>query len=211
MDESLSHGKIILMGEHAVVYGYGAIALPLFSHTVSTTIEKSESDVLNCSLYCGKLMNAPAQLNNVCEVIAEVKKRLNISDSLTYTIVSTIPSGRGMGSSAAVVSSIIKALYNYKSIYLPQNQLLELVHIGETIAHGNPSGLDGVIVNSKVPVIFKRGKGISSIQSRLNGYLVIKDTGTIASTKQAVSDIARFDEERRYTLSRCIGSVRKIE
>lgn len=95
-----------------------------------------------------------------------------------------------MGSSAAVVSSVIKALYNYKSMYLPQDQLLELVHIGETIAHGNPSGLDGVIVNSKVPVIFKRGKGISSMQSRLHGYLVIKDTGIIASTKQAVSDIA---------------------
>lgn len=190
MNESLSHGKIILMGEHAVVYGYEAIALPLFSHSVSTALEKSETDFLQCSLYQGKLLNAPVQLNNVCEVIAEVKKRLNITEPLKFTIDSTIPSGRGMGSSAAVVSSVIKALYNYKSMYLPQDQLLELVHIGETIAHGNPSGLDGVIVNSKVPVIFKRGKGISSIQSRLHGYLVIKDTGIIASTKQAVSDIA---------------------
>jgi len=108
------------MGEHAVVYGYEAIALPLFSHSVSTALEKSETDFLQCSLYQGKLLNAPVQLNNVCEVIAEVKKRLNITEPLKFTIDSTIPSGRGMGSSAAVVSSVIKALYNYKSMYLPQ-------------------------------------------------------------------------------------------
>ena len=192
MNESLSHGKIILMGEHAVVYGYGAIALPLFSHSVSTTVEKSKIDFLDCSLYQGKLINAPAQLNNVVEVIKEVKKRLKMEDSLKITINSQIPSGRGMGSSAAVVSSIIKALYNYKQIFLTQEQLLEIVHIGETIAHGNPSGLDGVVVNSKVPVLFKRGKGIVPIQSRLHGFLVIRDTGIVASTKQAVADIAQL-------------------
>jgi diphosphomevalonate decarboxylase len=192
MIDSMSHGKIILMGEHAVVYGYGAIALPLFSHSVSTMVEQSEVDVLECSLYQGKLINAPAQLSNVTEVIKEVRKRLSIKESLKITITSEIPVGRGMGSSAAVVSSIIKALFRYKQIFLTQEQLLELVHIGEIIAHGNPSGLDGVIVNSKVPVLFKRGKGIVPIQSRLHGYLIIKDTGIIGSTKQAVSDIAEL-------------------
>lgn len=192
MNESLSHGKIILMGEHAVVYGYGAIALPLFSHSVSTTVEKSDTDILECSLYQGKLINAPAQLSNVTEVIKEVRKRLSIEDSLKISIKSQIPVGRGMGSSAAVVSSIIKALFKYKQIFLTQEQLLELVHVGETIAHGNPSGLDGVIVNSKVPVLFKRGKGIMPIQSFLHGYLLIKDTGIVASTKQAVLDIAEL-------------------
>ena len=192
MDESLSHGKIILMGEHAVVYGYGAIALPLFSHAVATTVEKSNTDFLDCALYQGKLMNAPIQLNNVSAVIAEVKNRLQIDDFLKITIKSQIPAGRGMGSSAAVVSSIIKAMYHYKQIFLTQEQLLEFVHIGETIAHGNPSGLDGVVVNSKVPVLFKRGKGIVPIQSRLHGYLVIRDTCIVASTKQAVADIAQL-------------------
>ena len=192
MDESLSHGKIILMGEHAVVYGYGAIALPLFSHAVATTVEKSNTDILDCALYQGKLMNAPIQLNNVSAVIVEVKNRLQIDDFLKITIKSQIPAGRGMGSSAAVVSSIIKAMYHYKQIFLTQEQLLEFVHIGETIAHGNPSGLDGVVVNSKVPVLFKRGKGIVPIQSRLHGYLVIRDTCIVASTKQAVADIAQL-------------------
>ncbi|PKM89634.1 MAG: mevalonate kinase, partial [Firmicutes bacterium HGW-Firmicutes-10] len=192
MNESLSHGKIILMGEHAVVYGYGAIALPLFSHSVSTMVEKCDTDVLECSLYQGKLINAPAQLSNVTEVIKEVRKRLSIEDSLKISINSEIPVGRGMGSSAAVVSSVIKALFKYKQIFLTQEQLLELVHVGETIAHGNPSGLDGVVVNSKVPVLFKRGKGIVPIQSFLHGYLLIKDTGIVASTKQAVLDIAEI-------------------
>lgn len=199
MDESRSHGKIILMGEHAVVYGYGAIALPLFSHTVFATAEKSDEDYLISSLYQGKIILAPAQLNHVCEVIKETKKRLEIEEPLTITIDSQIPSSRGMGSSAAVVSSIIKALYHYKKIYLPQEHLLQLVHIGETIAHGNPSGLDGVIVNSKVPVYFKRGKGISPIESKMHGYLVIKDTGISASTKQAVMDVAELvKSDERY-------------
>lgn len=218
MDELLSHGKIILMGEHAVVYGYGAIALPLFSHAVSSTIEKSDADFLDCALYQGKLSHAPIQLNNVSAVIAEVKNRLQIAEFLKITIKSQIPSGRGMGSSAAVVSSIIKAMYHYKSIFLTQEQLLEIVHIGETIAHGNPSGLDGVVVNSKVPVLFKRGKGIVPIQSRLHGYLVIRDTGVVASTKQAVADIAQLiksDGEYRDALDQ-LGklserSIRMIE
>lgn len=203
MDESRSHGKIILMGEHAVVYGYGAIALPLFSHTVFATVEKSDDDYLISSLYQGKIILAPAQLNHVCEVIKETKKRLEIEEPLRITIDSQIPAGRGMGSSAAVVSSIIKALYQYKKIYLPQEHLLQLVHVGETIAHGNPSGLDGVIVNSKVPVYFKRGKGISPIESKMHGYLVIKDTGISASTKQAVMDVAdlvKSDETCRDAL-----------
>lgn len=199
MDESRSHGKIILMGEHAVVYGYGAIALPLFSHTVFATAEKSDEDYLISSLYQGKIILTPAQLNHVCEVIKETKKRLEIEEPLTITIDSQIPASRGMGSSAAVVSSIIKALYHYKKIYLPQEHLLQLVHIGETIAHGNPSGLDGVIVNSKVPVYFKRGKGISPIESKMHGYLVIKDTGISASTKQAVMDVAELvKSDERY-------------
>ncbi len=218
MNESLSHGKVILMGEHAVVYGYGAIAIPLFSHSVTTTVEKSKADFLDCSLYKGKMMNAPTQLNNVCEVITEVKKRLKIDETLKITIDSQIPSGRGMGSSAAVVSSIIKAMYHYKQIFLTQEQLLELVHIGETIAHGNPSGLDGVVVNSKTPVLFKRGKGIVPIQSRLHGYLVIRDTCIVASTKQAVADIAELikkDDKSRDSLDQLgklsESSIRLIE
>lgn len=203
MNESISHGKIILMGEHAVVYGYGAIALPLFSHTVSAKVEKSEEDILVSSIYHGKIILAPTHLNHVCEVISETKRRLMIEEPLKITIDSTIPPSRGMGSSAAVVSSIIKALFHFKKIHLPQEQLLELVHIGETLAHGNPSGLDGVIVNSKFPVVFKRGKGISPIQSRMSGYLVIMDTGISASTKQAVMDVAQLikkDEAFRNTL-----------
>ena len=62
-----AHGKVILMGEHAVVYDYPAIALPVpaVAIRVRVTPTQHQADYLSCRYYKGPLADAPQELQNV--------------------------------------------------------------------------------------------------------------------------------------------------
>lgn len=188
-----AHGKIILIGEHSVVYDEPAIALPFLATPVEVTVEAKLGDsYLDSSYYQGAVKDVPESLTNIKKVIEAVCTDLNQSiDALSLTISSLIPPERGMGSSAAVASALVRALFAYFKEPLDYETLLFYVDISEKIAHGNPSGLDARVTSSHSPLYYKKDTIFDSFPLRLSGYLIAADTGMKGQTKQAVQDVAQ--------------------
>lgn len=187
-----AHGKIILMGEHAVVYGEPAIALPFKAAPVEVNIKTSDYPTRIISNYFqGLLSEAPQPLYNFKVLIETLCSDLNkSSNALSITITSAIPAERGMGSSAAVATALVRALFAYYNVPLDENQLLRYVDLSEKIAHGNPSGLDARVTSSDNPIFYKKGSAVEPFDLNISGYLIAADTGMKGQTRQAVEAVA---------------------
>ena len=170
-----AHSKIILIGEHAVVYGYPAISLPLLEVEVTCKVVPAESpwrlyeeDTLSMAVYASL-------------------EHLNIKDAcIRCQIDSAIPEKRGMGSSAAISIAAIRAVFDYYQADLPHDILEILVNRAEMIAHMNPSGLDAKTCLSDQPIRFIKNVGFTEIKMDLSAYLVIADTGVYGHTREAI-------------------------
>ena len=170
-----AHSKIILIGEHAVVYGYPAISLPLLEVEVTCRVVPAttpwclfEEDTLSMAVYASL-------------------KYLNIKEAcIRCQIDSAIPEKRGMGSSAAISIAAIRAVFDYFEAELPHDVLEILVNRAEMIAHMNPSGLDAKTCLSDQPIRFIKNVGFEELAMNLSAYLVIADTGVYGHTREAI-------------------------
>lgn len=189
-----AHGKIILIGEHSVVHSQPAIAIPFTSAKVDVEIEKRGKTLEIDSLYYrGEMSKAPDSLNNLKETIRAVTSYLNESaEGMKIHIDSNIPAERGMGSSAAVATALVRALFNFFDAELTDSLLNKFVTISEKIAHGNPSGIDARVVRSDEAVYFIKNKQADAFDSSLPAYLVVADTGQEGETKHAVADVGQL-------------------
>ena len=189
-----AHGKIILIGEHAVVHNEPAIAIPFTSATVEVMIEKTLGESTMDSIYhYGKLSDAPKQIKNLITTFEEVCAYFNVAtDNFHITIRSDIPAERGMGSSAAVATAVVRALFNFFDTELTDDLLHRFVSISEKIAHGNPSGLDAKVVSSDEAIYFVKEKRADSFEIDLPAYLVVADTGDEGETLGAVADVGKL-------------------
>ncbi|MGT2960546.1 mevalonate kinase [Streptococcus caballi] len=178
-----AHGKIILMGEHSVVYGYPAIAIPLKTIEVECHIRPADQritfdfeDTLSTAIY------------------AALKELGKTAATITYDIKSEVPLQRGMGSSAAVSIAAIRAVFDYFEQPLDKETLEILVNQAEIIAHTNPSGLDAKTCLSDQAIKFIRNIGFEQLDLSLNAYLIIADTGVHGNTREAVDKVAAAEE-----------------
>ena len=170
-----AHSKIILIGEHAVVYGYPAISLPLLEVEVTCKVVSAESpwrlyeeDTLSMAVYASL-------------------EYLEITEAcIRCEIDSAIPEKRGMGSSAAISIAAIRAVFDYYQAELPHDVLEILVNRAEMIAHMNPSGLDAKTCLSDHPIRFIKNVGFTELEMDLSAYLVIADTGVYGHTREAI-------------------------
>lgn len=197
--EGFAHGKVILIGEHSVVYNEPAIALPFTSAQVKVVIEKNTGPVMIDSFYYqGELKKAPKALANLKELLHAVTLYLNEkTDGMKINIHSNIPAERGMGSSAAVATAFVRALFHYFNQELRKDLLDKFVSISEEIAHGNPSGIDAKVVQSDEAIYFIRCQKAEPFDSSLPAYLVLADTGEKGETIHAVQDVGKLVADER--------------
>ena len=179
-----AHSKIILIGEHAVVYGYPAISLPLLEVKVTCRVVPAatpwrlfEEDTLSMAVHASL-------------------EYLNIKDAyIRCQIDSAIPEKRGMGSSAAISIAAIRAVFDYYQAELPRDVLEILVNRAEMIAHMNPSGLDAKTCLSDQPIRFIKNVGFEELAMDLSAYLVIADTGVYGHTREAIQVVESKGKE----------------
>ncbi len=199
-------GKVILFGEHAVVYGRPAIAVPVAEVQAEVTVEPGpyrqgilvHAHDLGQSFYLDEL----DEDHPIRRTIVNTLHRLRVGrpPDLTISIRSTIPIARGLGSGAAVATALIRALANYFDEYLSSQEVSDLAYETEILHHGNPSGIDNTVVAFGKPVYYVRGQKLEIFWVQRPFTLVIGDTGIPSSTREVVEDVRRAWEKdpQRY-------------
>ena len=171
------------MGEHSVVYGYPAIAIPLQGIEVECRIYPADEKI-HFDYY-----------DTLSTAVYAALEYLNHTDvAVSYDIRSEIPQKRGMGSSAAISIAAIRAVFDYFEQSIDMETLEILVNKAEIIAHSNPSGLDAKTCLSDKAITFIRNIGFSTLDLDLDAYLVIADTGIYGNTREAVEKVAQAEE-----------------
>ncbi|MDE3090707.1 MAG: mevalonate kinase [Chloroflexota bacterium] len=226
-------GKIILFGEHAVVYGRPAIAVPVFQVHAEATIEpradeRVEIDAADIARRY-ELRAAPPD-DPIATLIERTCAQLGVAPrGFTAHIRSTIPVARGLGSGAAVSVAIARALGKFfatedtgntenkrlrdlapSAAGLSIGDISALAYEVEKLHHGTPSGIDNTVIAYEQPVYFVRDQPIESFRVARPFLIAIADTGVASPTKIAVSDVRRAwesDRARYEALFDQIGAI----
>jgi mevalonate kinase len=192
--------KVILCGEHAVVYGRPAIALPLPRLRTRATVAALTDDQLARTFH----IIAP-DIRAEYDIAHEPNRPLAVLSRLTFealgrapvaatlSIASDIPPATHLGSSASVAVASARAIAAYCGQELGPDVASRLAFEAEKIYHGSPSGIDNTVVAFEQPVWFVRGAGPVSGAAVLNiaqsPVLVIADTGITTPTRIPVGDV----------------------
>nr|WP_290667118.1 mevalonate kinase [Ardenticatena sp.] len=209
-------GKIILLGEHAVVYGRPAIAVPVSDVRAHATVQPGRhgTGIVIHALDIGRhyLLDAVPPTDPIACVIREVLAHCGLPSHLDIdiTITSDIPIASGMGSGAAVATAVVRALATALACPLDDAMVSEIVYKSETLLHGTPSGIDNTVVAYERPIWFVRGRPPAPFSVGGTFHLLIADTGVPSPTRTTVGDVRMAwerDTERYEALFDAIGEL----
>lgn len=179
-------GKIILSGEHSVVYGHPALVTAC-NFRAKVGIEKSKG---NFEIY-------PARAKNIILKTLKNSQKLSAINNMRIFLESEIPVGSGMGSSAAVAVSVAAAFLKIKTGKLVLKKINEIAYEAEKFYHRNPSGVDiaistygGLLWYRKEAEKLKISAKIRPLKNIHNTTLI--NTGKpVESTKEMVEIVAK--------------------
>jgi mevalonate kinase len=213
--------KLILCGEHAVVYARPAIALPLAGIRARADVAagRTGAGIVVYARDLGRRWRVAEGSDHpiselIASVLAKLGRPLDRTLDLKISIRSTIPIASGMGSGAAVATALVRALAAYFGRQLAPAEISALVYASERRFHGTPSGIDNTVIAYERPIWFlRRGVGsweagggpeahqpptpnsqlpaIEPIAIAAPFTLVVADTGVRSPTRAPVGEVRR--------------------
>lgn len=234
MSSAFAPGKVILFGEHAVVYGRPALAIPLPQIGVTVSIEIVQSSQSSPEQEISLTNNwkervsieAPAigragslasfsKLQKPDPLALTIEKTLEVLNGtlpyfLNISITSTIPVASGFGSGAAVTVALVRALTSSLGKSISDEKVNQIAFEIEKLYHGTPSGIDNTVITYANPVYFKKNSPIQIFQVQSPFTLVIADSGVEAATHESVGDVRALwlvDPKRYEAIFTEIGSL----
>ncbi|MAT43122.1 MAG: mevalonate kinase [Anaerolineaceae bacterium] len=213
-----SPAKTILFGEHAVVYGYPAIAIPVSQLKTTITIypnplgKSNDITIIAPDIGLHKNLTSLPKTHPFFTAFDVVCHHLGITSypSCTLKITSTIPIASGLGSSASIAVSLIKAFSQFLGAVLPPQTITDLSYQVETIYHGTPSGIDNTVIGFEKGVIFQKEKKVQFLEVGKPVSILIANSGVHGKTKEAVSGVRKRweqDKTKYETLFEKIGTI----
>ncbi|MEW5827925.1 MAG: mevalonate kinase [Chloroflexota bacterium] len=225
-------GKIILFGEHAVVYGQPALAVPV-TQVQAVAVADVEADKRMKSDFLGddwadsvrilapdigldsplgRLLAQGRTPHPLAAAIVGTLRAVGLASlpPLTARITSSIPVASGLGSGAAVSVALVRALADTLGKPLADEQVSAIAFEVEKLHHGTPSGIDNTVVTYARPVYFVKGQPIEIFRVGAPFTVVIGDTGIAASTKDSVGDVRQLWEADKPKMERLFAAIGSI-
>jgi mevalonate kinase len=201
-------GKIILFGEHFVVYETKAI-LCAINKRITVTAEKTSDDKISIKSSVGNLVSAPKRpisevdfhLRPFYYLADKIIQKNNEKSGMEITIDSEIPLGVGLGSSSACCvagAAAISGVFAKNS----KEEILQLAIEAEKTIFPNTSGADCTVCTYGGLIQYDKQNGHSKINSEPDFQLVIANSKMEHSTKEVVSNVKKFKEKNEDEFSR---------
>ena len=190
-------GKAILLGEHAVVYGRPAIAIPVWEVAAQAEVLDDPGAPPGTVWLEAPAIELAGDLASLDpahplpRIVLDTLHAIGIEQpaALRLRVTSTIPIASGLGSGAAVSVAIARALSQHLGVPLDPSRISALAYAVERIHHGTPSGIDNTVVAYGQPVYFRRGEPPVPFRVGAALSLVLGDTGVPVSTAVAVGGV----------------------
>ncbi len=190
--EGQASGKVILLGEHAVVHGVPALAASI-GQGAWASAHPAEVPSLSVADASGtwtidphsELLQAYRALSESVGVSAQAQARIDI------------PTRAGLGSSACLGVALARALMASRGLPFGDGEVVEAAMAWERVFHGNPSGIDVAVATHGGCIEFSRSAGVKPVHLTTPIPLCVGDTGTRSSTREMVERVSLA--LRRYT------------
>jgi len=201
-------GKIILFGEHFVVYGGKAI-LCAINKRITVTAETIPENKISIKSSIGNLVLAPKrpltevdiQLRPFYYLADKMIQKYDEKSGMEITIDSEIPVGVGLGSSSACCvagAAAISGVFTEKS----KEEILQIAIEAEKTLFPNTSGADCTVCTFGGIMKYDKQSGHSKIDSEPRFHLVIANSKIEHSTKEVVSTVNQFKEKNEERFSK---------
>jgi len=207
-------GKVILFGEHFVVYGVKAI-LCAINKRVTVTAEKIKEEKISIKSDIGNLeleLNKPiSEINSPLKPFYYLANKIirNQSTGIEIKIESDIPLGAGLGSSSACCvagAAAISKLFSEKT----KKEILELAIEAEKTIFKNTSGADCTVCTYGGIIEYEKEKDFIKIKSEPNFHLIIANSNIKHSTESIVSKVKQFKNEDTERFSKLCNDESKL-
>ena len=194
VEMAAGHCKIILFGEHAMVYGSRAIAAPVPLAVRARVVDDDDGVWLVVPRWGveQRLRSDPKKRRSFEVPAALMLHELGLTDrSMRIEVYSEIPRAIGLGGSAAVAVAIIRALDRHFKLGLSDDDVNALAFQCEQVAHGTPSGIDNTVATFGQPLLYKAGNPpqIQTLETPKPIRIVIGMTGIESLTAKMVARV----------------------
>ena len=197
-------GKVILLGEHAAVYGNPVLVAAVDKRTYVTVSKRKDDDfVLNnkstnikdLRFTCEDLGHMKTEWATMltAECIQKVYAKYGFEGGLDIEIHSDIPVSSGMGSSASASSALVLAITKEFGRDVSKKEIADLAWDIENIVHGKSSGVDPYATTFGGVLRYKKGD-YKEIKLTKEPQLTIGDTGIKANTSDPVNDVMKLKD-----------------
>jgi mevalonate kinase len=190
-------GKIILLGEHLVVYGAPAIAAGIERGARAEATLRGPSAESRLLLGGDAIAVSASATDDRARAFAALLTEGHAAPPIEVTAESDLPPGGGLGSSAALGVAIARAVSELAArakgeALAPEGEALARASAWERVFHGNPSGIDTAAAATGGCFRFTRADGIRPIALRRALVLCVGSSGTSSSTRSMVEGVARL-------------------
>ena len=183
-------GKVILLGEHAVVHGCPAIAVGI-ERGVTAEATPAERDLLRLSPWDFALRPDPSGGEPLERAFAVALALYPERPPLEVAAQVDLPAGAGLGCSAAIGVAVLDAIDEALGIERSRTELASAALDWEKVFHGDPSGIDNTMSAIGGVALYRKGDALQPLHSNKPLHLVVGYSGESSSTKEMVASVRR--------------------
>ncbi|MBU4265825.1 MAG: mevalonate kinase [Candidatus Altiarchaeales archaeon] len=198
-------GKVILLGEHAAVYGNPVLVATVNLRTYVTvsrrddnrfTLNNDATQIENLEFSFSDIPKLKKEWNTVlaAECIEKTFAKLGIESGLDIEISSEAPVSSGLGSSASAASAMVLAIAREFDRDISNDEIANLAWDIENIVHGKSSGVDPFSVTFGGVLRYQKGK-FKKLKVKKYPEITIGNTGVISNTGDIVMDVMKVKDE----------------
>jgi mevalonate kinase len=210
------YGKVILFGEHFVVYGLPAIASAIGDKTIAEVEKAEKFEFIDKRPETeGYKITKKDEIERELKMIFDFMKIDLKKTPLRITLSGNLLCTSGIGASAAMATAIARALSDYFELGLNNEEINRIAYEGEKGSAGTPSGIDNTCATFGGLLWFEKNlqggpNKIELIKAKKPIEIVLGNTGISQDTKKVVEDVRKAKEAEPEKYNRIFDDYLKI-